>query len=205
MNWVDAEACLSKVILECFPETPDDEAKRLGLTIYDAWKTAVSLQSIEGSNRTGAADIKSLQLAAKHLRNCVSNLTPVGWHGGEQLIPLASRLVEREQPRTPIVSINEAATVVANFLEYLGEKRPEGRPTKIIAGFTARECALVFGEVSGKRPTVSTDPNSYGNQAYGPFLDFVTKVFSELKIDASPETWARDVTSAPVKEKTLNR
>ncbi len=72
MNWVDAEARLSKVILECFPETPDDEAKRLGLTIYDAWKTAVSLQSIEGSNRTGAADIKSLQLAAKHLRRCVS-------------------------------------------------------------------------------------------------------------------------------------
>lgn len=222
MNWVDAEARLSKVILECFPDMPDDEAKRLSLTIYDAWRTAANLQSIEGPNRTGAADIKSLQLAAKHLRRCVSKLKPVGWHGSEHLIPLAARLVEREQPGTPNVPITEAATVVANILEeisaeldaasrqvtpdarpiflYLGEKRPGGRPTETIAEFTARECASVFEEVSGRKPTVSTDPNSYGNQAYGPFLDFVTKVFSELGIEASPETWARDVTSLPVKE-----
>ena len=221
MNWVDAEARLSKVILECFPDMPDDEAKRLSLTIYDAWRTAANLQSIEGPNRTGAADIKSLQLAAKHLRRCVSKLKPVGWHGSEHLIPLAARLVEREQPGTPNVPITEAATVVANFLEeisaeldaasrqvtpdarpifsYLGEKRPGGRPTETIAEFTKRECASIFEEVSGRKPTVSTDPNSYGNQAYGPFLDFVTKVFSELGIEASPETWARDVTSLPVK------
>lgn len=219
MNWVDAEARLSKVILECFPETPDDEAKRLGLTIYDAWKTAVGLQSIERSNRTGAADIKSLQVAAWHLRRCVSSLKPVGWHGGEQLIPLASRLLRPEHPGRPVIPITEAATDVANILEeisaeldaaseqvtpdappifeYLDKGRPKGRPTETIADFTAQECASVFKEVSGKRPTVSTDPNSYGNQAYGPFLDFVTEVFSELGIEASPETWARDVTSSP--------
>lgn len=71
--------------------------------------------------------------------------------------------------------------------------KPPGRPLETTALYTAREVYNAFADLSGNRPTVSTNPHGTGNPAYGPFLDLLSKVFSCLDLATSPETWARHV------------
>lgn len=67
--------------------------------------------------------------------------------------------------------------------------RARGRRKKEEARVLALECAAIYQEVTGNKPTIVTDTATH--EASGPFLNFVTDIFSGLKISGSPEAAAR--------------
>jgi hypothetical protein len=66
-----------------------------------------------------------------------------------------------------------------------------GRLPNLQATRIAEYLKQYFPLLTGKPATVST--RSEDGKAYGPFLDAVTEIFRILRIDASPETYARQV------------
>ena len=66
-----------------------------------------------------------------------------------------------------------------------------GRPKLYEPLFIAKWASAVYQRATGLPPIVSTNAAD-SNKAYGPFLDFLTRVFDALEISASAETWARE-------------
>lgn len=64
-----------------------------------------------------------------------------------------------------------------------------GRPKNEVAHVLTLECANIFQEVTGNKPTIITDTVTH--EASGPFLNFVADIFSGLEISGSPEAAAR--------------
>lgn len=69
------------------------------------------------------------------------------------------------------------------------KRKGKGRPKKEAAHMLAHACATIFHEVYDTQPTIITDWDT--NKARGPFIDFVTGVFKEFDVSASPEDAAR--------------
>ena len=67
---------------------------------------------------------------------------------------------------------------------------PKGRPRKQQAHDVALIAAGAYRAITGEEPSVGTKDG----RAYGPFLKFVDSVFSALGIQASAETYSREVT-----------
>ncbi len=77
------------------------------------------------------------------------------------------------------------------ILQSAGDWKTQGRgrPRNEVAHVLTLECANIYREMTGKKPTIVT--HTATNEASGPFLDFVTDIFSGLKISGSPEAAAR--------------
>ncbi len=74
-------------------------------------------------------------------------------------------------------------------------KRPKGGAPRLhYAPAVASAVAGAYWEITGKRPTVSVNPVTYG--AYGPFLELLTDIFGVLSIEASPESQAKAAAKA---------
>jgi hypothetical protein len=78
------------------------------------------------------------------------------------------------------------------LLQAAGEWKSLGRgqPKKDGPRMLAKHCGMIFKVVSGKKPTVTTDPISFIDS--GPFLAFVVDVFQQFEISASPQAAARE-------------
>ena len=63
-----------------------------------------------------------------------------------------------------------------------------GHPAKHHARLTAEMAARVYWDLTGKRPTITTNPNT--NKRGGRFLAFLREVFDAMGIDASAEAQA---------------
>ena len=77
-------------------------------------------------------------------------------------------------------------------LDEGAERQKRVKPKETVACDIAKACGKQFYELTGQRPTVSTNPYKTGRPAYGPFLDFVNDIFSALEISASAEVWAKN-------------
>lgn len=62
-------------------------------------------------------------------------------------------------------------------------------PKKTARLFVAGQARSIFENLTGKRATISTRDG----KAYGPFLEFLSKLFTILQIDGSPEAAWRDL------------
>lgn len=69
------------------------------------------------------------------------------------------------------------------------KNQSRGRPRKEVARILAFECANIYQQIAGKKPTIVT--HTATNEASGPFLDFVTDIFSGLNVSGSAEAAAR--------------
>ena len=69
------------------------------------------------------------------------------------------------------------------------KNQSRGRPRKEVARTVAFECANIYQHVTGKKPTIITHTST--NEASGPFLDFVTDIFSRLNVSGSAEAATR--------------
>lgn len=65
---------------------------------------------------------------------------------------------------------------------------PRGRPENDLARFVACRAAEAFRDLMGKPPGITK--NYIDSTKSGKFLDLVTAIFSELKIEGSPIEWA---------------
>ena len=109
---------------------------------------------------------------------------------------------------TDIYDLTQLCRKLANAVELanvsiLPLQGDTGRPEKPIANLLGKKLARDFEVLTGKQPTVPF--NNEKSKSYGPFLDFVTAIFSAIGIDASAETAARGAIKkhpAKSKEKT---
>lgn len=209
---------LAPVMVKHFPSLNDNEAEAKARELSGNLGTALALQTIERSDRPAKKDIDSLEKALKAFEKAKRHIDELGWHG-TKILPAALRtslpdpvefgLIYPESNfqaqealsnlitslcegiRSEIPKINpDAKSVNAAFgdgPEF--EEVKQTKPAETAAMLFSGECAGVFYEVTGERPTVRTDPLS--GEAYGPFLDFVKAAFNACEITASPETWAR--------------
>lgn len=69
------------------------------------------------------------------------------------------------------------------------KNQSRGRPRKEVARIVAFECANIYQHVTDKKPTIVTHTST--NEASGPFLNFVTDIFSRLNVSGSAEAAAR--------------
>ena len=200
-----------------------DEAKALKWAeeIYESFDISRVLEELDRRDRTGHKDIASLTEAVKHLDMAVAKLHEIGWHGGKAIQKLAIDYRAGKGPIAFGVGILEAPRVWSEQVEELskalketiGSVDPDAlsvntafgdgpeftrntkKKNKIASRKVAEVCAQTRREISGKEPTVITDPQS--GIAYGPFLDFVRDTFSLLGIDDSAEAAARAVRKKP--------
>ena len=97
--------------------------------------------------------------------------------------------------------------MLAEFAADKLEKRTDipnpGRPKKSGALQLTKCCFDVYEKLTGKKPTILTDPMAVGNKASGPFLDFLRSIFVSLEINASPEACARSVSKEKRSSKKL--
>lgn len=70
-------------------------------------------------------------------------------------------------------------------------RMPKGAPTKIEAKIVAETCATIYREMTGKRPTFTTDPIT--GDISGAWPDFLQSAFDALAIDASVPSQVRRV------------
>lgn len=89
-----------------------------------------------------------------------------------------------------LLKVAKEATRSASF-SSADDLDGRGRKPDFLARGVSRILAFDYAELTGKPPTVTTDPYLPGNPAGGEFLEFVGAVFTALGIKASPETWAR--------------
>ena len=166
-------------------------------------------------------DIENVSAASKLLRDAAGKIEKLGWHGGESVQQYSRKLwgQENQISSTPALSNEDAIAVLAGILNKMSDElagcadtidpnaaslmtafgidapsgRPSGKPAATHARFTARAVYAVFEKITGKKPSVTTNPYTYGSPASGPFLELVKDVFEALSIEASPEVWARAV------------
>ena len=154
----------------------------------------------------------SLSKAIRQLRLAVRSLEEIGWHGGKALHASASHS-HRKMTRfrlgvgflvAPIVFSEQLAatadiletaknnipqnalSVNSAFGEGRGFERSKTKGKMYAAKKVAETCATAFQDLSGNRPTVTTDVNY--NNPRGLFYNFVREIFRLLELKASPET-----------------
>ena len=115
-------------------------------------------------------------------RNSIDALASVGFvNDRHRLVNLLK--VAKEAAHSPNLSFGD-------------EYDARGRKPHLLAKGLSRILASDYSVLTGKRPTVTTDPYSRGHPAGGEFLKFVQAVFLALDINASAETWARSAAEA---------
>lgn len=195
-----------------FPDS-DIETRRSkvnDLGIY--FSIALANQMVDRSKINPRADIRDLDRALKHLVRAEKLIGSIGWHGGEALKPFAENRAKGNVPRVkgyqkrPPLRVHapsmfsDAIRDLRLDIEKASEKiDPEdiapidplqshqstGRPRAIQAMESARACAIVYQDLTGKRPArrIQWDTGS----AYGPFHDFVEDIFRVLELSESAE------------------
>lgn len=169
----------------------------VGLRVNMRRVTASAIE--EGTSRQAAKHLREVRRAVADLRRALSHTT---WR--------SQRAVDRARTALGVdwtVSILGGLALLLNehypkFDEILAkaardeESQPAsggGAPRKSDAAEVARELAVLYAQISGRKPTVPKRRNSnetYGGEAYGPFLELVEAGFSALRINASAETFA---------------
>lgn len=209
---------LAPILVKHFPCLSESEAANKARVLSGDLSTAIALQTIERSDRDPKKDIDSLEKAVKALGKAQRHIDELGWHGSKALpAVLRASLPDPSEfglvyPESNLQAQGALSNLIGALYEALTteisgidpgalsvnsafgegaefEKVKQTKPTETAAALFAGECATVFYELTGKRPTVRTEPLS--GEAYGPFLDFVRAAFNACEITASPETWAR--------------
>ena len=221
MSWATQIPSLREVLLNHFPEVPAEQIEHFADKIYNGSSPALSLQWMERNDNEPAVDIENLLKASKKVRDAAGKIEGLGWHGGEAVQDYSRKLWAQENQinSTPALSNEDAIAVLADILTQMADKlsecartidlnapsvmsafgidepagRRRGRPAATHAYFTAREVYRVYKKITGKIPSVTTNPHADGNPASGPFLELVQDVFGALKLEESSETWARAV------------
>ncbi len=221
MNWTTQIPSLRNVLAKHFPDTSAEQIEGFAEEIYDNSSPARFLQWMERNDLEPSTDIENVRAASKLLRDAAGKIEKLGWHGGQSVRHYAGKLwgQENQISSMPVLSDEALIKVLAGKLTQMSDDlagcadtidpnaassmtalgndessgRPRGKPPETHAHFTARAVYAVFEKITGKKPSVTTNPYLYGNPASGPFLEFVKDVFETLEIKASPETWARKV------------
>lgn len=214
------EPDLIAVLKKHFSPVSDAEAKNISDGLIGTFEAASALQEIESSDRDPKKDIKSLEKAVRALATAQMCIEQLGWYG-QATLPVVLRETVPNPVDFGLIYPNsgaQAQEALAGLLASFGrnlkgavlqiapdapsvntafgegpdfEIRRNTKTVKTAAAFLARECGTAFFRLTGEHPTVSTDYSSTGNPAYGPFLDFVSDVFTECNVNASAETFAR--------------
>lgn len=94
--------------------------------------------------------------------------------------------VQAEEMQKYFEKLGQAAHYALHELEDRQGQR--GRPEKLDAKYVSEEAAWVFKEITDRRPTVSKDPIS--NIVSGPWVNFLSRIFEVLGIEAQADYWA---------------
>jgi hypothetical protein len=221
MSWATKIPSLREVLLKHFPDATTEQIKSFADEIYDGSSPARPLQWMERNDNKPTVEIENLRKASKLVQDAAENIKKLGWHGGEAVQDYSGKLWAQENQisSTPALSNEGAIAVLAGILAKMSEQlsecartidpnapsvmsafgidepagRRRGRPAATHAYFTAREVYTVYENITGRTPTVTTNPHADGNPASGPFLKLVKDVFDALELEESSETWARAV------------
>ncbi|QFT60468.1 hypothetical protein FIU94_16685 [Sulfitobacter sp. THAF37] len=216
-HWVDAIPALKIALSKHFPDVDVKSVEEWADDIYEHASAANSMERLERSDKRPINDSEQLDAAAKNLRIAAKKLEGLGWHGGKSLTIISRevRQMNEDLPGLPLMGALDSGPFLAGFLQALAERltkcaediHPNAAPVmsaldenakrntgvgarqKTGAHFTSRKAYDAFRILAGKTPSVATTDG----KAYGPFLDFLKDIFDCLSIDASPETWAREV------------
>lgn len=172
----------------------DQAARRLPFMVDLVSRFPSQAPSVPSFTKIGRASAEKelAELSAK-LDSLLDSLE--GLHG-KSIDALASAgFVDDRFRLIDLLKVAKGATQSASF-SSADDLSGRGRKPDCLARGVSRILAFDYAELTGKRPTVTTDPYLAGHPAGGEFLEFVAAVFSALGIKASPETWARSAAQA---------
>jgi hypothetical protein len=138
------------------------------------------------NRRTCEAQLRSILNAADALISAVNELHEPTILALAQVGVMRTDLLLRATHIKEVVGRADLSQVVSRL--------PKGRPSDEFARDIASHLASNFQLITGKRPTIGVHAGTHPEtgQAYGPFIELVTRVFAAMGIRARPEFFARE-------------
>lgn len=201
---------LDQLLHRHFPDCSEKNLKKAADDLEIHFSLSVGWQMAEQAERPIQVDLRSMQHAAKKLAQAERLIRGVGFVGGAFLVEAAQNLdsfegdqfVDHRPGKLQSVDIvasnigflqkiiaDAVSAALASGNSSAATSRKRGAPRKRSAGILTLALYDSFTSLTGKVPTVST--NRATDEKYGPFLAFVSDVFTYLEIDASPANMAR--------------
>jgi len=175
------------------PDISDDLCRSYAYQLYIIWASQdldrmMPRKQTIGSRRT-KTELAEVSKLAKRLFVKVENLHME-----------ATKVIEENLPKcTTVASVRTILSSLYSVGRRSNIKETVAMPPIAIAAAITPSAADVFEKVTGRKPTLNVrqvpDDSERGTrtETYGPFLDFLTAVFTALRIEASAEHYARQL------------